>query len=408
MQDSCLFSPEISNTVGARWAPVFLSIDDLSNLFSIQIPVLSRYFRYYVFHCLSNLLDPFWFRVSAPLLLLLLLSLLLLLLCPFLVDSGRIFGLVYSPWERATTSHHGSQVSLLLLLTGTVLSLVSSRPQQCCFLDNFQPHVHADSLHVLLKVDWYGSRGPNNNRHYNDFSHAPDLQFHLSIVGISLTSQVPYLSPCHHLGWPINYENLSLLVINKDNVSFSCLNFPITLDDEIPQYLEVFTFHHSLRPLFIPAISSFQSTFTTKLPVDIQCHAIMPSFIFCLRPLTALSHHMGHCFSLTSTHSAQGGFCWKINMKSRIINLVPGRYISGPQYILSNLLLQSTAKFYPSQYLPFLSYTDHAFFSASIHSLSPLLHSLCTSLGPQPLRCWLQCYLQLSWVMPLHYFSRTN
>ena len=23
--------------------------------------------------------------------------------------------------------------------------------QQCCSLNNFQPHVHADSLHVLLK-----------------------------------------------------------------------------------------------------------------------------------------------------------------------------------------------------------------------------------------------------------------
>ena len=67
--------------------------------------------------------------------------------------------------------------------------------------------------------------------------------------------------------------------------------------------------------------------------------------------------------------------------------LVPGRYISGPRYILSNLLLQSTAKFYPSQYLPFLSHTAHRFFSASIHSPSPLLHSLCTPSGPQPLRC---------------------
>ena len=26
-------------------------------------------------------------------------------------------------------------------------------PQQYCFLDNFQPHVHADSLHILLKVE---------------------------------------------------------------------------------------------------------------------------------------------------------------------------------------------------------------------------------------------------------------
>ena len=32
---------------------------------------------------------------------------------------------LYSPWEGVTTSHHGSQVSLLLLLTRTVLSLIS-------------------------------------------------------------------------------------------------------------------------------------------------------------------------------------------------------------------------------------------------------------------------------------------
>ena len=37
----------------------------------------------------------------------------------------------------------------------------------------------------------------------------------------------------------------------------SCLNFSSTLDCEIPQYLEVFTFHHSLRLLFTPGISSF-------------------------------------------------------------------------------------------------------------------------------------------------------
>ena len=40
----------------------------------------------------------------------------LLLWFPFLVDPGGMFGLVYSPWERVTTSHHGPQVSLFLLL----------------------------------------------------------------------------------------------------------------------------------------------------------------------------------------------------------------------------------------------------------------------------------------------------
>ena len=61
---------------------------------------------------------------GAELVLKLLLLLLSSLLCPFLVDSCRMFGLVYSPWKRVTTNHHGSQVSLFLLLTGTVVSLV--------------------------------------------------------------------------------------------------------------------------------------------------------------------------------------------------------------------------------------------------------------------------------------------
>ena len=43
------------------------------------------------------------------------------------------------------------------------------------------------------------------------------------------------------------------------------------------------------------------------------------SLIFCLRQLTALTHHMGHRFSLTSAHSTQRGFCCVINVKSCII-----------------------------------------------------------------------------------------
>ena len=199
----------------------------------------------------------------------------------------------------------------------------------------------------------------------------------------------PYLSPYHHLGWQHQlYDNLSLLLINKDNVSSSCLNFPITLVCKIPQYLEVFTFQHSLRFLFIPDISSFQSTLTTKLPVDIPCYVIMPSFYI----LSALAYR---------THSPNGPpflpyfrtfctrgilLCYQYEISYNLFSkLVPWRYISVPQYILSNLLLQSTTKFYPSQYLPFLSHTAYAFFSASIHSPSPLLHSLCTPIGPQPL-----------------------
>ena len=64
-------------------------------------------------------------------------------------------------------------------------------------------------------------------------------------------------------------------------------------------------------------VSSFK--FTTKLSVDIPCQVSMPSFIFCLRQLTALTRHMGHRFSLTPAHSTQRGFCCVINVKFRII-----------------------------------------------------------------------------------------
>ena len=103
--------------------------------------------------------------------------------------------------------------------------------------------------------------------------------------------------------------------------------------------------------------------------------------------LTALTHQMGHRFSLTS-HSAQRGFCCVINMKSRIIcsqSLFLGATYQGLSTSFQISFSNPLTKFYPSQYL--LSHTAHAFFSASIHSPSPLLHSLCTPLGPQPLRC---------------------
>ena len=45
----------------------------------------------------------------------------------------------------------------------------------------------------------------------------------------------------------------------------------------------------------------------------------MPSFIFCLRQLTALTHLMGHRFSLTSTHSSQGGILLCDQYESRIV-----------------------------------------------------------------------------------------
>ena len=93
-------------------------------------------------------------------------------------------------------------------------------------------------------------------------------------------SQFLYLSSCHHGPW---WQH-QLLQPNSPSYQerqypfwSSYFNFPIILDCKIPQYLEVFTLHHSLWLLFIAAISSFQFTLITKLQVEILFHVIMPS-----------------------------------------------------------------------------------------------------------------------------------
>ena len=138
----------------------------------------------------------------------------------------------------------------------------------------------------------------------------------------------------------------------------------------------------------MPAISSFQSTFTPKLPMvyraTLSClplYSVCPSLLRSLTIWATVSPLLPHIPS-------QRGFCCVINMKSRIIcsqSLFLGATYQGLSTSFQISFSNPLTKFYPSQYL--LSHTAHAFFSASIHSPSPLLHSLCTPFGPQPLRC---------------------
>ena len=125
-----------------------------------------------------------------------------------------------------------------------------------------------------------------------------------------------------------------------------------------------------------------------KLSMNISHHIIVTSFILSVPGYCTHSPHGPPFLLYFHTFYTKGILlCGQYEISYNLFSkLVPGRYISGPQSILSNLLLQYTAKFYPSQYLPFFLTYCHAFFLASIHSPSALLHSLCTPLGPQPLR----------------------
>ena len=93
---------------------------------------------------------------------------------PYII-SYRLRQDIFCPWERVTTNHHGCQGSLFLLLTEKVLFLVSFL-YLAMLLSGWLPnHFHANLLHVFFKVHWYSSKGLNNNKHYNDFSHMPDF-----------------------------------------------------------------------------------------------------------------------------------------------------------------------------------------------------------------------------------------
>ena len=123
--------------------------------------------------------------------------------------------------------------------------------------------------------------------------------------------------------------------------------------------------------MFIPAISSFQSTFTTNLPVNIPRHVIVPSFILSAPAYRTHSPHWLPFLPYFRTFCRKGILLCQYEISYNLFSQIFTRvYITGPQYMLLNLLLQSNAKFYPTQYLPFLSHTAHTLFSASIHSPS--------------------------------------
>ena len=114
-----------------------------------------------------------------------------------LVDSGRMFSLVYSPWERVTTSHHGSQVSLFLLLTGTVLSFsIFTVPNNAVFWITSNFTFTLIRFMYSLKLTDMAPRAPIT-------------------TGTTITF-------CICQTFAISSFNLSVLLINKHNVWSSC------------------------------------------------------------------------------------------------------------------------------------------------------------------------------------------
>ena len=116
-----------------------------------------------------------------------------------------------------------------------------------------------------------------------------------------------------------------------------------------------------------------------------SCQRIYRATLSCL-PLYSVCANLPHSLTSWATVSPllphilhNVGFYCVINMKSRIIcsqSLFLGATYQGLSTSFQIYFCNPLTKFYPSQYLPFLSHTAHAFFSASIHSPSPLLHSL--------------------------------
>ena len=90
-----------------------------------------------------------------------------------------------------------------------------------------------------------------------------------------------------------------------------------------------------ISDILIPWSNSCEFHGTPWRSMDVPCRVIMPSFIFCLRQLTALTHLMGHRFSLTSANSAHRGIllCDQYEISYNLFSkLVPGRYISDILY----------------------------------------------------------------------------
>ena len=97
-----------------------------------------------------------------------------------------------------------------------------------------------------------------NNRYFSIFSYS--LSFTLSSPGMAISIMATSLSV-------LSIKTMSGLLA-------SILRSHWTVK------FHVFSFHHSLRLLLVPVISSFKSTFTTKLPMDIPRHVVVSSLLF--------------------------------------------------------------------------------------------------------------------------------
>ena len=113
----------------------------------------------------------------------------------------------------------------------------------------------------------------------------------------SLDIFLPYLSPSpqtyHSRNCRINYCTTSLLLINCKQICSPSFYNMISLNTEIPQDFIIFILKNNFWLMFIPFISSFKITLSSKLPMYYFSQVIMSSLaLFCaslLQPLTIWS-----------------------------------------------------------------------------------------------------------------------
>ena len=184
--------------------------------------------------------------------------------------------------------------------------------------------------------------------------------------------------------WTVKSHSILKLSLSATPSSFCSYQLLALCNPHLPQSCQ-WLCHSTLscRPSFLPSYSV-----CTSLPHSLTTWATVSPFLtFAHSTLGILLCDQYEIFKACS---------WVLHIRASVLPF------KSPFAIHCQVLSQS---------IPSLSLTYScpiALFAASIHSPSPLLHSLCTPLGPQPLRCWLHCYLQLSWVLPLHHFSHTN
>ena len=112
---------------------------------------------------------------------------------------------------------------------------------------------------------------------------------------------------------------LLLSFFNNNDVRSCGLGNMVSPYGHIPQYLTFFVFHHNIRLVIIPFLTSAQVMLTGERPVDQPGNIVVSSLVLFLCQVLALTNNVVYCFTLLAIQPSNWEIHWFVDVELNIV-----------------------------------------------------------------------------------------